>query len=904
LSFRFAAIALVSALLHAQQDDAAKGLARGIALQQKGDVAGAIAQYQLVLKRYPRSADAHNWLGVAYMQANRLVDATAAFRQAIRLKPDFVRAHNNLGSTLAQAGDFQKGVEAFRAGLKYAPDDLLLRLNLGTALRNVGDSAGAAEHFAFALQRDPGNPEVHHQLGQTLRQQGDLAGAVREFETALDLNPEYPDSYYILGQTLRQMGAKSKPDPEVDRARELARKGDFRAGIDMLRAVLARNPEDADARYTLGAALWFSGAKADALPELDAAVRLNPASADAAHLRAIAHRQASEFHEARRLLQHAIAIDPKSPAAYFDLGIVFLLLQRRAHAIGQFEAGLNLPTAAPPDLGEAIAALRSSEPDAEGHNILGRMLGMAGAPPGEVIAAFESAIRLRPDYAEAHNSLGLVYTQLNQDEKAAAAYREAIRLRPDYAAAHGNLGALLTTTDPPQAVKELEKAVSLQPGLLKAQYNLALAYGGDKEIAQLRKLLAANPGYPRADFSLGKALLRKGVVKEAIAHLELAVKQEPSFGDAHYQLGLALTRAGRGDEAAAAMRKGRDLIAAAERQQQAALDLNEGDAAAAKGDYQTALDRFRRAAAQLPDSPAIQQRVAALGRTHLDALIRDGRFAEAEPRALEFAKRNPKSSWGWYALGYTYYAQRKVGPSIEALSKSLSLDLTNAEAHKVLGRALMLIGRFDAARVEFLQGAKYNPQSAEMHYNLGKLYSIQDLWPEARRSFEQALKLDAGFAEAHDGLGFALESLGDDDAAIASYERAAKINGERGGTFAAPHVNLSALYNRAGKVDLALEQARTAVKVNPKSDRGWFQAAKAHEKREELDAALDALNKAIAIQPQTSTYHYVLAGIYRRLGRQRESAGALAEFRRLDTEMNRLEEKRREGLRDEGALRE
>ena len=111
----------------------------------------------------------------------------------------------------------------------------------------------------------------------------------------------------------------------------------------------------------------------------------------------------------------------------------------------------------------------------------------------------------------------------------------------------------------------------------------------------------------------------------------------------------------------------------------------------------------------------------------------------------------------------------------------------------------MIIGRFDAAQVEFEQGIRYKPDSAELHYNLGKLFSIQDNWEPARKAFEDALRIDPSYLEALDALGFALEALGDDDGAVAKYEQAIALNDERKGSFAAPHVNLSAYYNRTGR---------------------------------------------------------------------------------------------------------
>ena len=148
------------------------------------------------------------------------------------------------------------------------------------------------------------------------------------------------------------------------------------------------------------------------------------------------------------------------------------------------------------------------------------------------------------------------------------------------------------------------------------------------------------------------------------------------------------------------------------------------------------------------------------GMAELEGYIRDGRFKEVEPLLDAYVRDHPQSSWGWYALGYSLFAQQKIGESIQALAKSLQLDVKNAEAHKILGRDLMIIGRFDAAQVEFQQGIRYDPQSAEMHYNLGKLFSMQDNWGPGRKEFEEALRIDPAYLEAVDALGYGPGSVG------------------------------------------------------------------------------------------------------------------------------------------------
>ena len=459
---------------------------------------------------------------------------------------------------------------------------------------------------------------------------------------------------------------------------------------------------------------------------------------------------------ARASLQRAMALSPAMAAAYVDLGVVFLREGNLEKGLGQLEAGLNVPSPVPPtpSWDPAIAALRqalASSPQhsqtPEAHNVLGLMLGRKGARGEDVAAAFRAAIRIRPDYAEAHNNLGLVLIQSGNDDEGIAALREAVRLAPTYVEARTNLGAALTPTDVEAAIKELEEAVRLAPESVKALFNLAVAYGGSpthgprQQIARLEKVIGMAPDFPRAHLALGKALLQDGKATEALTALQNAVKLEPASGEANYQLGLALVRAGRKEEGAAQLKKGRELVAAGDRAQNALLDIADGRAALDRGDLEEAASKFRRALQLRPESAEAQRLLdsalerlrsrsasgtaapAAITRgsgvsesddaarvSELERYIKDAKWAEVEPLLTKYVEERPKSSWGWYALGYTYFAQKKIGESIKALSKSLQLDLKNAESHKILGRNLMIIGRFDAAQIEFEQAIRYGPR--------------------------------------------------------------------------------------------------------------------------------------------------------------------------------------------------
>lgn len=985
-------------------------LALGLAYLDLNDFPHALEAFQDGVRLGPNSSEAHNWVGVALMEKSDLPGAVAEFRKAVTLDPQNARAYTNLGSSLSHMGENDQAIAAFKKALALKPNSPAIDLDLGLAFRQKGDLNSALVHLRRVVKSEPNNATFQYELGQTLRQNGDLAGAVSAFERAVEINPEQQEAYYALGQALKQQSAaaqkpaspKSSPADEFyKRAQELASKGDLNAAREILTSALrvdekhaeAHNllgyilgqqgdlafalnhleravqlrPEYADAHYNFGVALWYSGSREKAVSELRESVRLDPAAGGSDAFLGMALRETGDLSAARTNLQCAIALLPSTAASYIDLGIVFLRIGDLDRALGQFEAGLNATSFIPaPDWDVAISGLRASlvkNDRADAHNMMGLLLGRKGADSAQVLAEFSEAIRLRPDYAAAHNNIGLVLAQTDDDEKAIAEFREAIRINPNYADAHANLGATLIPTDVEQAIVELEKAASLSSTSVKAQFNLAEAYGNSpshgsaKQTEQLRKVVSLAPTFARGHLALGKALLQGGGVPEAITELQEAARLDPQSGEAHYQLGLALARSGKKQEGATEVQKGRELSAADERNQNAHLDIAEGRAALAKGELEEATAKLRHALrlqpesaeaehflavalekqgdedgataayqkalelnpgdaqakhalqrSELPDSPAPAAKTATSGNeddqakvAEFEGYIRESRFKEVEPLLTDYVNQSPQSAWGWYALGYSQFAQKKVGDSIRSLATSLQLDVRNAEAHKILGRDLMIVGRFDAAQTEFEQGIRYDPKSAEIHYDLGKLFSIQDNWEGARKQFEEALRIDPSHIESLDALGLAQEALGDDPGAVESYRKAIAINEERHGNFVAPDVNLSAYYNRTGEPVKALELAQKALDLDPKADKAWFQKARAQEHQGQLQDAADSLNRAISFNQRASSYYYVLAGIYRRLGKANESRKALESFTRLDQENNELEKMRRSMSKPNGA---
>jgi superkiller protein 3 len=113
----------------------------------------------------------------------------------------------------------------------------------------------------------------------------------------------------------------------------------------------------------------------------------------------------------------------------------------------------------------------------------------------EAIAAFRQAIRLRPNYADAHSALGMALVKQQKPSEAVIALREAIRLDPGDASAHLALG---------EALHRLSAFGQADERKL------------DEVIREYREAARLNPTSANASWALGKFLSRLGRFDAAI----------------------------------------------------------------------------------------------------------------------------------------------------------------------------------------------------------------------------------------------------------------------------------------------------------------------------------------------------------------------------------------------------
>jgi len=172
----------------------------------------------------------------------------------------------------------------------------------------------------------------------------------------------------------------------------------------------------------------------------------------------------------------------------------------------------------------------------------------------EAIEHYVQALRIRPDFAEAHSNLGSALAQLGRAPEAIAQYEQALKLKPNLAVVHYDYGVALEQTGRRQdAVRQYEEALRLNPGFPQAHFSLGLALKqagrAEEAVAQYAEAVRLKPDYADAQINLGTALMQQGRTQEAIEHYEAALRIKPDNAEVHGNLGVLLAQLGRFQEA-------------------------------------------------------------------------------------------------------------------------------------------------------------------------------------------------------------------------------------------------------------------------------------------------------------------------------------------------------------------
>ena len=395
------------------------------------------------------------WLyqGIALQELGRIKEALASFRHAMQLSPKLLPALEGAAQIEYRTGDPQCHRTLERI-IELSPNSAPAYGMLGVLAYEQKQCDQAVRQFELSGETLNSNDAALWQIGNCLYQLNRPNDAAAKFSLLLSLHNNDAVRYNLglalleaknpqqAAEALRPLAAAARPDSEVLSLLAAAYEADKRTpdALSALRRAADLYPKE-ERHYIDFASICMEHSSLElGIEVLEVGVKLVPTSARLhATLGALLVRSGVQ-ERASEEFQRAQELDPK--AAYGNVGLSLSLLQSD-------------------QIADSIRLLRREWAKSQSSSMVSFMLAQAllraGPEPGKA------------EFREAQILL-----------------KTTVALEPNHTRAHGLLGKNYALSgDAPNAIRELETALRLDPADRTSAYQLVLLYGksGQKELS-------------------------------------------------------------------------------------------------------------------------------------------------------------------------------------------------------------------------------------------------------------------------------------------------------------------------------------------------------------------------------------------------------------------------------------
>jgi tetratricopeptide (TPR) repeat protein len=340
-------VVIAPATIRAQQSDTADAeYARGVALQRRGDLRGAISAYRAALQLSPHRVDVLSNLGLVYGQLGEFEPAINTFRKALAVAPNEPIVRFNLGLTYLEAQQYENARRELRSLVIAQPENGAARHMLSLAELKLGKTDEGIADLEIAQRAVPGDIELACTLGSAYIKAKRLKQADKLVEDVL-AKSDTAEAQFVAGSYYLAVGNHRRSLEHLQRAHELnsnlpeleqtladayALTGNQDLATQMFETELRANPLDYTANAFLGW-LYLEAHDADkASTYLSRARQIKPDDPDLLFQLARLARLQERQPDAASLLERVIVAKPQYVPAHVLLAQVYTRLKRGTDA--------------------------------------------------------------------------------------------------------------------------------------------------------------------------------------------------------------------------------------------------------------------------------------------------------------------------------------------------------------------------------------------------------------------------------------------------------------------------------------------------------------------------------------------------------------------------------------------
>lgn len=622
------------------------------------------------------------------------------------------------------------------------------------------------------------------------------------------------------------------------------------------KARLQRDPNSADARFTLGTALLDFGDLRAAELELDKALELG---LDPATVLPVLARTRNLLGKHRQLIdEHAKThLSDRTAAAALKLALA------EAHATLGEQARAK----------ELVDSALTEDPDSAPPQVMKARIAASEGQLEEARRQVDRILAQHPGVSEAWRLKGDLLRVGGKDRAGAVeAYERGLQAEPRHLPIHATLIAMaLEDSDLPAARERLTRQQRLFPMHAQSNYYAAriAEAGGDLEAARqiVQRLLVDHPSDLRFLLLAATVDLRADMPRMAEEHLSRALIIGPTVPRTRHLLARTYLSLGEATKAQMIL----EPLIKSKAPDATVLGLS-GEAALQAGLPRQAARFFERAAATDPGNARLR---AALGVSRISAGDLEAGFRE-----LESAAGMDATTFSDMALLSARLAADDLPAAVKAAERVAAKQPGNPMPPMMLGRLKLRLQKPEQAREHFERALELDRSYAPAAVALAQLDLQAGAHAEARRRFDGVLARDPNNVDALLALAeIRLRSGDSDQQVVANLQRIVESQpsqpkawlalvdflilkgyGDVAAQFAQKATNALpedlTLADALGRAQLAAGDSegagatfRRIISLRPRSPGPHLRLAEALVRRNEMGAALESVRQADALNP-------------------------------------------------------
>jgi len=296
---------------------------------------------------------------------------------------------------------------------------------------------------------------------------------------------------------------------------------------------------------------------------------------------------------------------------------------------------------------------------------------------------------------------------------------------------------------------------------------------------------------------------------------------------------------------------------------------------------QHALSMFHSNYGNWAEAAAWEEKFARHSKQNLDAYLRTVSLylqAEMPKRAAEVgeaALQQGESASVHNALGKAYTMSGNLDKGLDHLQLAVEQEPYEESLHYDLGYFHLRQQDFASAKAAFQAGRKYFDKSAALEIGLGIADYGQRSFRDSVDHFLRAAALAPGLEQPHAFLGRLLQHASDRMEEIV--ERMKVFHSDHSKNHFGPFLYGQALLAKLGasKDEAAMAEIESLLRESlERNEEYWeshYELGVLLEKKRDFPEAEKHLERAVALNPDSSKPHYRLARVYQRLGKAREA---------------------------------